>query len=130
MRRFPRPLPPYNIAMNFQDGLYINREREYTLRKYMPSDAQAERLADFFAVCSDPSRVKILSVLAIGDMCVGDIAIVVKLHPSTVSHQLKLLKDRRMVSCHRLGKVIYYRLCDKYIEAVLGVGAERLEKFY
>lgn len=128
MRQNPRPLPPYNIAMNLQESLYISFEREKQLRSYMPSNIQAEKLAEFFAVCADPTRVKILSALAMGDMCVGDIALVVQVHQSTVSHQLKTLKDKGMVVSRKIGRVAYYSLSDPSIESILNVGAERISK--
>ena len=117
---------PYNIGMNAQESLYISFERERLLRSYMPSNEQAEALAAFFAVCADPTRVKILSALALGDMCVGDIAMVVGVHQTTASHQLKLLKDKGMVTCRKIGKTSYYSLSDPAIESVLNVGTERV----
>lgn len=112
--------------MRYDDCLYIDKARENILRAYMPTEAEARALADFFSVCADPTRVKMLSALAAGDMCVGDIACVVGMHPSTVSHQLKLLRDKGMVKDRRRGKVIYYSLADECVVAALDVGTERL----
>ena len=85
-------------------------------------------MADFFSVCADPTRVKIFSALATGDMCVGDLACAVGMHPSTISHQLKLLRDKGMVSVRRRGKVVYYSLSDPAVEAALDIGANRLAR--
>ena len=81
MRPAPRALPLYNMTMKFDDCLYMDAFREDLLRRYMPTDWEAYALADFFSVCADPTRVKIFSALATGDMCVGDLACAVGMHP-------------------------------------------------
>lgn len=128
MRPVPRALPLYNMTMKFDDCLYMDAFREDLLRRYMPTDGEAYALADFFSVCADPTRVKIFSALATGDMCVGDLACAVGMHPSTISHQLKLLRDKGMVSVRRRGKVVYYSLSDPAVEAALDIGANRLAR--
>lgn len=105
-------------------ALGITRSQERDIRLYMPSDGDVRIIAGFFSVFSDATRVKILSALSISDMCVGDIALVLGLNQSTVSHQLKLLRDAGIVGCRRDGKVIYYTLINPVVERVMSLGTD------
>ena len=119
---------PYNIDMNAQESLYISFERERLLRSYMPSNEQAEALAAFFAVCADPTRVKILSALALGDMCVGDIAQLLNMTPSAISHQLRALRQSRLIKYRREGKTVFYSLADGHVRAIINQGMEHIRE--
>ena len=103
---------------------------DYRTRKeidyYMPSGKVTEKLAQFFSLFSDNSRLRLLSALAISEMCVTDIARVLGMNQTTVSHQLRLLKDNGAVKQNRQGKVIFYSLADKKINDVLLCGVEYL----
>lgn len=110
--------------LNVRDALCLTRSQENEIRRYMPTDEEVRAIAGFFAVYSDPTRVKILSALSIGDMCVSDIACLIRLNQSTVSHQLKLLRDCGMVRARRDGKVIYYAVADPAVEAALSTGTD------
>ena len=110
--------------LDMTNAVCITRQQEKDIRRYMPSNADVRVIADFFSVFSDATRVKILSVLSIGDMCVGDIAYIVNLNQSTVSHQLKLLRDAGIVDCRRSGRIIYYTLHNCVVEMVMNLGTD------
>ena len=100
------------------------------LNFYMPKEKSLRELADFFSMFSDPTRLKIISALSMSEMCVSDIANVLKLNQTTVSHQLKTLKSLGMVKYRRDGKIIYYSLIDKLINDCLLVGVDCLQIAY
>ena len=81
----------------------------------------AARVADLFGTLADPSRARILHLLAISDrpLCVCDIALVVGLSVSAVSHQLAMLRERRAVARDKVGRIAYYRLIDDHLRALL-----------
>ena len=81
----------------------------------------------FFSVFADGTRLRILSALSVTEMCVTDLARVLRIHQTTVSHQLRLLKNLGMVRGSRCGKVIFYSLRGDAVNDVLRKGAEFLE---
>lgn len=106
--------------------LALSERDENVVRYYLPKNDVAADLADFFAVFSDATRVRILSSLAITEMCVTDICLMLGQIQSTVSHQLALLRTLRLVKTRRKGKIVYYSLASPYIERVLDVGVRFL----
>ena len=74
-----------------------------------------EALADTFRVLGDPTRVRILDALAPGELCVCDIAALVGISESAVSHQLRLLRGMRLVRPRRAGRLVYYAVDDQHI---------------
>lgn len=93
---------------------------------YLPDDVSTQKIARFFGLLSDPSRVKLLSALAIAPLCVSDIASILKMNQTTVSHQLRLLRDLEIVNCRRQGKILEYKIANPKINEILLVGVEYL----
>lgn len=93
---------------------------------YLPDNKSVTKIAGFFALLSDPSRVKLLSALAISPLCVTDLADIVKMNQTTVSHQLRLLRNLNVVSAERNGKIIEYSITNPKINEILLVGVEYL----
>jgi ArsR family transcriptional regulator len=75
-------------------------------------------LADFFKCFGDSTRMKILNALSIHEMCVHDMSALLRISQSAVSHQLRTLKNARLVKFRREGKVIYYSLDDEHVETI------------
>lgn len=94
----------------------------------LPKDSLIERTADFFKVFGDPTRVKILSALRGRELCVCDLACILGVTSSAISHQLKGLRDVRLVRNRRDGKIMYYSLNDDHIEAILDMGLSHVEE--
>jgi len=92
----------------------------------MPSAADIVDLADVFHLLGDPNRVKILIALAGGLMAVRDVAAVVELSESAVSHALRLLRAHRVVSVEREGRVAYYALADQHVRELLRLALEHV----
>ena len=85
----------------------------------MLSEKVATDMVEFYKLFSDFTRVKILYVLSMAEMCVSDIALVLNMHQSTISHQLKTLRASKLVKHRRQGKIIFYSLDDEHIGQVL-----------
>lgn len=94
---------------------------------YLPDKNATKKIARFFALFSDPSRVRLLSALAIAPLCVSDISAVLKMNQTTVSHQLRILRDMDVVSCEREGKILKYKISNPKINEILLVGVEYLD---
>lgn len=92
----------------------------------MPLPSVVEGLAEFFAIFSDGTRVKMIIALALGDMCVTELTEALGLNQSTVSHQLRILKDAKIVKAERRGKLIVYSLFNKSVEEIMNLGARNI----
>jgi DNA-binding transcriptional ArsR family regulator len=92
------------------------------------SDASAVALADTFKVLGDTTRVRILDALSRAELCVTDIARLVGLSESGVSHQLRLLRSTRLVRARRAGRQIFYTLDDQHIVGLFQQGLEHVQE--
>ena len=93
---------------------------------YLPDDDSTKKIARFFGLLADPSRVKLLSALAISPLCVTDLSNILKMNQTTISHQLRLLRDLDIVTCERQGKILNYKIANPKINEILLVGVEYL----
>ena len=94
----------------------------------MPPEEELQDLAEFFKVFGDPTRLKILYVLLCSEMCVYDIANLVGMSQSAISHQLRTLKQMDLVKNRREGKTIFYSLADSHIVNILSQGLDHIEE--
>ncbi len=104
---------------------------EQTLQRLqddLPGDELLYDLAELFRVFGDSTRIKILYALFESELCVNDIAQVVGLSQSAVSHQLRLLKTNKLVRFRRDGKTIYYALDDDHVRSMIALGMEHVEE--
>lgn len=88
----------------------------------MPEEEKLYDLADLFKVLGDSTRVRILSALFQAEMCVCDIAALLNMNQSAISHQLRILKQARLVKNRRDGKVVYYSLDDEHVKSIFDQG--------
>lgn len=91
-------------------------------RNGVPSDRVVSALAETFRAMSDPTRVRIIAALTGQELSVGDLADVMDLTPSAISHQLRLLRGQRLVRYRREGRQAFYRLDDEHIEHLFAEG--------
>ena len=94
----------------------------------MPDDEVLYELADLFRVFGDSTRIKILYALHDNELCVQDIANAVQLSQSAVSHQLRVLKDSKLVRFRREGKTVYYALDDDHVRSILSMVMDNIEE--
>lgn len=94
--------------------------------KELPSDNDLNRLAEFYKIMGDPTRLKILITLEKGEFCASDVANVVGMSRSAISHQFKALKAAKLVKSRKEGKTVFYSLDDSHIHSVLHVAFEHI----
>ena len=106
--------------------MLIDRRLQDLVHDYVPSGEILDELVCFFSLFSDYTRLKIISALAISEMCVSDISEVLCINQTTVSHQLRILKNLNAVKTKRQGKVVFYSLRSDALSDVLLKGVEFL----
>ncbi|MBQ3304861.1 MAG: helix-turn-helix transcriptional regulator [Clostridia bacterium] len=94
----------------------------------MPDEERLYDLAELFKVFGDTTRIRILYVLFEAEMCVCDIAEILNMTQSAISHQLRVLKQARLVRNRRDGKQIYYSLADDHVRTIIGQGMDHIEE--
>ena len=94
----------------------------------MPDEDELYDLAEIFKVFGDSTRIKILYVLFESEMCVCDIAQILGMNQSAISHQLKILKQNRLVKSRREGKSVIYSLADGHVRTIINQGLEHIEE--
>lgn len=106
--------------------VHVHPEGVRRAREALPDADAASDLAALFGALGDPSRVRLLAALAAGPLCVCDLAAVLGMTQSAVSHQLRLLRALGLVRARREGKLVWYALDDNHVRALLAVGAEHV----
>ena len=108
--------------------MHIHEEIVDKVEKVMPDEQQLLDLSEFFKVFGDSTRIKILYVLSQSEMCVCDIATLLQMTQSAISHQLRVLKQMRLVTFRRDGKTVFYKLADSHIQTILAQGMEHISE--
>lgn len=98
-----------------------------TLNK-LPKEELLYDLAELFKIFGDSSRIRILSLLQLEKLCVGEISQLLNLTPSAVSHQLRILRQARLVRYQKIGKEVFYSLDDDHIEKIFNQGLEHIQE--
>ena len=106
--------------------LLLDKRTQSLIEDYVPQGDILEGVVCFFSVFSDYTRIKILSALAISELCVTDISRILQINQTTVSHQLRFLKSAGMVKSSRQGKIVFYQLADDAINDIILKGIEFL----
>jgi len=104
----------------------IHQETVHRVEKQMPDPVDLYELADLFKLFGDSTRLGILWALSESEMCVCDLCALLKMKQPAVSHQLKNLKQSRVVKARRDGKIVYYSLDDDHIHSLLTMGMEHV----
>lgn len=124
-------LSSYSVAsqdLNCEVPHPVDLSQVRELHKSLLSVDKAQQMAEFFALLADPNRLRILSALAMGELCVCDLAAVVKMSESAVSHQLKSLRTMRLVGYRKQGRNVFYRLKDSHVFNLYREVAEHLDE--
>lgn len=104
----------------------LDKRLQDLVTDYVPQGEILDDLVCFFSIFSDYTRLRIISALSISEMCVSDLSALLKINQTTVSHQLRLLKDLNAVKTKRQGKVIFYSLRNEALSDILLKGVEFL----
>lgn len=110
------------------ESVVIHKEVVENTKTKMPDDTSLNELADFFKIFGDSTRVRILWALSLNQMCVCDIAALLNMSQSSISHQLRVLKQNKFVKNRRDGKVVYYSLLDEHISYILKQGLTHISE--
>ena len=108
------------------EELCVHGDAVARVRAQLPPDEQLYDLAELFRIFGDSTRVKILYALLESELCVCDIAKLMEITQSAVSHQLRVLKNSKLVRSRREGKTVYYSLADDHVIHVLAQGMEHV----
>jgi DNA-binding transcriptional ArsR family regulator len=101
---------------------FVDVARVHRVQRTLLSAERSFSLAETFSLLGDPTRTRILHALSVDELCVSDLAGLLQISASTASHQLRLLRDRRLVAVRREGKRTYYRLQDEHIRTLIDMG--------
>ena len=107
---------------------YVHEATVRRALELMPSEEQLYDLAELFKVFGDSTRIKILYALFEAEMCVCDIAQLLNMTSTAVSHQLRILKGNKLVKSRREGKNIFYSLADDHVTSIIGQGMEHVNE--
>lgn len=110
-----------------EDG-QIHQDVVEQVRAQLPEDEVLYDLAELFKIFGDSTRIKILYALLESELCVCDIAKLMEVTQSAVSHQLRVLKNSKLVKFRREGKTVYYSLADDHVIRILSQGMEHIEE--
>ena len=110
------------------DFIHAHEDIVKKVQKEMPSEDTLYDLTELFRIFGDSTRVRILYVLFEAEMCVCDIAMLLGLTQSAVSHQLRALKNARLVKSRRDGKTVFYSLADDHVQTIIDQGLEHVSE--
>ena len=108
------------------EGTIIHKEVVEEIKTKIPEEEVLYELGDFFKLLGDSTRIKILSALFHSEMCVCDIASLFDMTQSAISHQLRVLKQGRLVKYRKSGKVVYYSLDDEHVKEIVEQGLNHI----
>lgn len=113
-------------AMEHCDYIHVHEDIVNRVNETMPDEEILYDLADLFKIFGDSTRIKILYVLFESEMCVCDIAQLLNMTQSAISHQLRALKQSKLVKYRREGKTVFYSLADGHVRAIMDQGMEHV----
>ncbi len=106
----------------------VHEELVKIIEKKMPDDEKLFDLAELFKMFGDSTRMKILFVLFEAEVCTCDLAAMLKMTSSAISHQLAALKRAKLVKTRRDGKSVFYSLADNHVRTIISMGIEHIEE--
>ncbi|MBQ4087276.1 MAG: helix-turn-helix transcriptional regulator [Clostridia bacterium] len=108
--------------------MHVHEDIVKAVQEQMPEEELLYDLAELYKVFGDTTRIKILYVLFEQEMCVCDIAQILNMTMSAISHQLRVLKQAGLVKYRRDGKTVFYSLADDHVRTIIGMGMEHIEE--
>lgn len=117
--------------MNFEENIEqisINLEKVNKIKNKIPADDLLFEIAENFKVFGDSTRMKIIATLLEGELNVSEIAAITNSTPSAISHQLRVLKQAKLVKGRKDGKAVYYSLDDEHVRKIYQIGKQHIEE--
>ena len=109
-------------------GCGLHKELASRVKKKMLSDELLFDIAEVFKIFGDSTRIKIVYALKLSELCVSDLAYITNSSESAISHQLRILKQAKLVKMRKNGKVVYYSLKDSHVTKLFEIGREHVEE--
>ena len=119
-------MPGQNEPLDCCEENQVHQDILQKVQSDLPNDEVLYDLAELFKVFGDSTRIKILYALFEAEMCVCDIAQLLNMNQSAISHQLRVLKQSQLVKYRREGKTVFYSLADDHVRTILGQGMEHV----
>lgn len=107
---------------------HIHEDIIHEVNEQIPNEDDLYNLSELFKTFGDSTRIKILNCLLVSEMCVCDIANILNMTQSAVSHQLRNLKQARLVKNRKEGKTVFYSLDDNHVAAILNEGLDHIKE--
>lgn len=117
--------------MNFEENIEqisINLEKVNKIKNKIPADDLLFEIAENFKVFGDSTRMKIIAALLEGELNVSEVAAITNSTPSAISHQLRVLKQAKLVKGRKDGKAVYYSLDDDHVREIYQIGKQHIEE--
>ena len=106
----------------------IHKDIVDKVKECVPNDELIFDLAELFKIFGDSTRMKIICALKQSELCVCDIANITNSTQSAISHQLRILKQAKLIKSKKVGKIVYYSLADDHVEKIYEIGCEHVEE--
>lgn len=121
-------MPPqkHSHEMEVCGFMHVHEDKVEHVQRNMPDEGTLSQLADLYKVFGDGTRIRILYVLFESEVCVCDIARLLGMTQSAVSHQLRILKQASLIKSRRDGKTVFYSLADDHVTTLLRMGVEHV----
>mgnify|MGYP000988559930 CR=1 FL=1 len=110
------------------EGCEVHEDLLKIVNETLPEETELYDLAELFKVFGDSTRIRILFVLFEAEVCVCDLAAALNMTQSAISHQLKILKQSKLVKSRREGKSVFYSLADGHVRTIIAQGREHIEE--
>ena len=110
------------------ESLEVHEDLLRIVNETMPDETELYDLAELFKIFGDSTRIRILFVLFQAEVCVCDLAQALHMTQSAISHQLRILKQNKLVKSRREGKSIFYSLADEHVRTIIDQGREHIEE--
>ena len=110
------------------EGCEVHEDLLKIVNETLPEETELYDLAELFKVFGDSTRIRILFVLFEAEVCVCDLAKVLNMTQSAISHQLRILKQNKLVKNRREGKSIFYSLADDHVRSIINQGRDHIEE--
>ena len=112
--------------MELAENSIIHQDVVKRVGEKMPEEMPIFEVSELFKVFGDSTRSRMICALHIEEMCVNDLAALLNMTQSAVSHQLKILRDARLVKCRKQGRVVYYSLNDEHIDRIFALAFDHV----
>lgn len=110
------------------DLLHVHQGIEDHVKRTIPCDDMLFELSELFKTLGDSTRIRILFCLFIDEMCVCDIAALLQMSQSAISHQLAVLRRQKLIKARRDGKAVFYSLADSHVRVIINTGMEHVNE--